>query len=351
MVGNGKVAVRRKGSAMQRKAFTLIELLVVIAIIVLLVAIIAPAMSTMIARGRAGICQNHLRHLGEAFGLSITSRGQKTSGQVIGGNVSDVYPPAMLWPGIPMDASPKTEIYQCPEEDGVVVSLSQSLANLEYQSPHGNYPLDVVGEGNCYKSRRGSDPQGAYTEFLMQDDEGTGGQYALMDFNGWIDTDGGMRIYDSGKVHIFQNLEVETADSVPDWLAPEGTDRGGGWPTGINTCPNMNNLLWNGLAAFDGDPKMQNHKGEQWQMPNWGDGTNYGISSLAYKHSFGSTVIVLVDYEETIVNLDTPLDSQNLLVDSARHLGKINYLKADGSVESATPLEISPVLQPKKWAR
>ena len=345
MVGNGKVALGSKGSAMRRKAFTLIELLVVIAIIILLVAIIVPSFATGIAMARSSTCQNHLNKLGQAFSLSIAARTTKDPGQVIGGNVRDMFPPPLLWPGIPMDASPGPEIYQCPEEEQVIETTAQALARLEYQSQGGSFSLDGPGTyQTMFKKRRGTCPQGAYTEYLFQDDFSN--QYNQMDFNGWVDTDGGCRVYDSGVVHVWLNIELESEGSVPDWSGAYG-----GYPTGINTCGNMNNLLWVGVGAFNGDPKLQNHKGEDWPLPEWGGGSNYGISSLAYKHSYGSTVIVLADYLEAIVNLDTPLDSQNLLLDAARHLGKVNYLKADGSVETAAPLDISPVLQPKKWSR
>lgn len=334
---------------MKRKAlaltvgFTLVELLVVIAIIVLLLAVIAPSFSNALAMGRATTCRNNLQKLGQAFSLSSTSRAQKGSGGIIGGNVRDVYPEAAIWPSIPRDAVPDAGIYACPEDE-VIETLAGSLADVEYESPFGRFPLDGPGTfETMFKSRRGNDAKGAYTEYLFQDDQTA--QWDQMSFNGWVDIDGGCRIYDSGVVHVWDNIQLESAGSVPDW-----TGAYFGYPTGINTCPDINNLLYRGPGAFNGDPKLQNHRGENWPLPDWGVGTNYGINSYASKASFGSTIIVLVDYTDTIVDVDYPADAQGFLLDSARHPGmKVNYLRANGSVTPATPLEISPLIEIEKW--
>ena len=330
----------------ETKGFTLVELLVVVAILALLLTIIAPSFSSAVAMGRAAICQNNLHKLGQAFSLSSTDRAQRGSGQIIGSGSRTAYPEPEAWPGIPRDAVSEDEIYKCPEDETVAAEDAGSLDVLEYRSEYGQWAMDVVGEGPCYKSRRGVSSQGGpFTEFIMQDDIGTGGQYAAMAFNGWIDTDGGCRVYDSGVIHVWYNIQLESAGSVPDWSGSYG-----GYPTGINTCGNMNDILYRGGGAFGGDPMLQPHKGEDWQLPDWQAQTNYAINSYAYKYPFGSGIIVLVDYkEETIVDLDTPLESEILLMNSARHLRKVNYLMADGSVKTATPEVISPVTHLKMW--
>ena len=331
---------------MKRKAFTLIELLVVVAILVLLLAIIAPSFSNAFAMARAAICRNNLHKLGQAFSLSSSTRALKDSGQVIGGQSGDVYPEPMSWPSIPRDAVPEEEIYKCPEDE-IVASVGGSLAEVEYACEYGKWPLDVVGEYGAYKSRRGTCPQrGPYTEYLLQDDGGhPNGQYIIMSFHGWVDSDGGCRIYDSGVLLSFGNIAQESVGCVPDWSGAYY-----GYPTVINTCPDQNDILYRGAGAFGGDPKLQTHKGQYWQLPDWGAQTNYGINYYAHEYPFGSGIIVLVDYKEkTIVEVDTPLESEALLLQSARHLGKVNYLKADGSVKVATPQAISPQLHIEKW--
>ncbi|MDP6542587.1 MAG: SdrD B-like domain-containing protein [Phycisphaerae bacterium] len=165
-------------------------------------------------------------------------------------------------------------------------AIEESLATVEYESPFGRYPLDTIGEGNSYKSRRGYDTEGFYTEYLMEDDEGTGGQYAAMDFNGWVTTDAGCRIYDSGVVHVWDNIEQESAGSVPDWSGAYG-----GYPTGINTCGNQNDLLYKGQGLFDGDAELRNHRGEDWQLLDWGVGAmDWGVINWT-----GTPVAVTVD--------------------------------------------------------
>jgi len=331
---------------MKRKAFTLIELLVVIALIGLLAMIIGPAFANVMAIGRATICRNNLGRLGEAFGTSSAARLTKEAKRSMQ-DEKGAYPGPMMWPTVPSDTVDDIRIYKCPEDEIVQASVAGSLKNVEYVSPYGHYPLDTIGNGNCYKSRRGRDAKGPYTEYIMQDDEGTGGQYAQMNFNGWIDTDGGARVYDSGFILIFNNLTVQTEGCVPDWSGAHGI----GWPTGINTCGNQNDIWYMGQPSLEGDGRMQSARGNTYRFPNFGLRiTNYGINSRAYKYPFGGDVVVLVDYLETIVNVDQPGDAEELLVQSARHSGKVNYLKADGSVLTARPLKISPRLQPKAWA-
>ena len=332
---------------MKRKAFTLTELLVVVAILALLLTIIAPSFSNAVAMARAAICRNNLQKLGQAFSLSSSARARKGPEQIIGDGVRTAYPEPEAWPGIPRDAVSEDEIYKCPEDETIAAESTGALKDVEYACEFGKWPLDVVGEYGAYKSRRGTCPQrGPYTEYLLQDDGGyPNGQFINMSFNGWVDIDGGCRVYDSGVLLSFGNIQQESVGCVPDWSGAYG-----GYPTGINCCGDQNDILYRGQGAFGGDPKLQNHRGQFWQLPDWQAQTNYAINSCAYKYSFGSGIIVLVDYrEETIVEIDTPVESQALLLQSARHLGKVNYLKADGSVKTETPQAISPVTHIEKW--
>jgi len=333
---------------MKRRAFTLLELLVVIAIIAILVTILYPTFASARAHARATMCRNRLRRLGEAFALSYNARVRKTDMGTIGGGRQYMYPQPMWWPTIPNDAVTELEIYKCPEAE-ILVSMAGSLSNVEYECEYGAWPLDVIGEYGAYKSRRGTCPEkGPYTEYLLQDDGGNpNGQYISMSFNGWVDIDGGCRVYDSGVVLAFGDIAAESVGCVPDWSGAHG-----GYPTGVNTCPDQNDVLYRGGGAFGGDPKLQNHRGEFWQLPDWGTRiTNYAISSNAYKYPGSSDRIVLVDYEEqTIVQVDTPVTAEQRLLESARHPGgTVNYLKAGGGVAPATPLAISPQLQPVMW--
>ncbi len=332
---------------MKRRAFTLVELLVVIALIALLAVMLMPTFSNVIAHYHDTQCKNNLKRISDAFVLAshtMTVEGDLT---VQAPGAKGLFPTGMIWPSVPSNVMEDDHIllFQCPEEEVKQASISGSLSSIEYESPHGRYPLDTIGEGNCYKSRRGRDPKGAYTEYMMQDDEGTGGQYANMSFNGWVDTDGGCRIYDSGIIDVWMNIETETKGSVPDWSGAHF-----GYPTGINTCGNMNNIRYLGEPSLEGNGKMQDARGKSYMLPNWGERmTNYGMNTSAYMYSSGASALVLVDYQESMADPGSPLATEGLLLQSARHFGRVNYLLSNGSVNTATPMEISPRFHLGLW--
>jgi prepilin-type N-terminal cleavage/methylation domain-containing protein len=58
------VEIRRR---LMKKGFTLIELLVVIAIIALLAAMLFPAMSSVLEKGKQSNCKNNLRQIGQGY--------------------------------------------------------------------------------------------------------------------------------------------------------------------------------------------------------------------------------------------------------------------------------------------
>ena len=331
---------------MKRKAFTLVELLVVITLIALLAILLMPSFNTARTMYRATQCRNNLKRLWDGF---ILASDVKSSGDNVlsapAPHSAGVYPTGYVWPGVPHNILEDVQLFQCPEDEVKQSSVVGSLKSVEYVSPFGHYPMDTIGNGNCYKSRRGYDAKGSYTEYIMQDDEGTGGQYAAMDFNGWIDTDGGCRIYDAGVIHVWKNIEQESPGSVPDWSGAHG-----GYPTGINTCGNQNDIWYNGAPSLKGNGRMQDARGQDFILPNWGEKlTNYGINSYAYRYSTGAACILLVDYQESMVDVDIPQESQSKLLQSARHFENVNYLLSDGSVKTDSPLEISPLLHPKAW--
>ncbi len=331
---------------MSHRGFTLIELLVVIGIIALLVAILAPSLTNMIAVARTTLCSNNLARLSEAFAESRNKRLQRAGSTSVTGSAG-LYPPGVMWPGTPMDTVDEPEIYKCPEDE-VKMVVGGNLARAEYAIWAGRFTLETIGNGECYKSRRGSNALGKYTEYIMQDDPGTGGQYAQMSFNGWLDTDGGCRIYDSGQIYVFKDLREDTVGCTPDWSGAGGI----GWPNRMNTCGNQNDVLWQGVGAFGGDPRLQGHRGEMHILQGWDNGeTNYGINSYAHNYSGGGgNAIVLVDYQQGVVDVDSPVPTEEMLLDSARHLGRVNVLWSGGSVTTVSPMAVSPRLQRRAWA-
>ena len=330
---------------MKRKAFTLIELLVVIAVIALLATLMVPSFSNAMSVYRDTQCRNNLRRLSEGFVLASDS---SLTGGVLDVSAPDdagLYPTGMIWPSVPNNVVENIELFKCPEDEIKQSSVIGSLEGVEYESEFGNYPMDTIGNGNCYKSRRGRDDNGLYTEYIMQDDEGTGGQYAQMNFNGWIDTDGGCKIYDSGIIHVWKNIQTETPNPKPDWSGAHGC-----YPTGINTCGNTNKIRYMGEPSLGGNGKMQDARGQDFKLTQWGERmTNYGINTSAYKYDTGGGCIVLVDYQESRVELDDPISASELLLQSARHFERVNFLMADGAVDSKNPLEIDPLNNIEAW--
>jgi prepilin-type N-terminal cleavage/methylation domain-containing protein/prepilin-type processing-associated H-X9-DG protein len=329
---------------MKRRAFTLVELMVVIAVVALLMAMVVPSMSSVFALSRAKICQNNLKRLSDAFSASSSGRVLMRAGAGGVRQVLETFPKPMAWPTVPMDAVPDPVIYKCPEDEvkeGGAVNDMFKL--LEYVNPFGRFPMNTLGgESFYYISRTGEDSRGSYTEYCLQDDNGNG-QFALMDFNGWIDTDGFVRVYHSGE--IFVPASVPTTGDFSGVHGPAVSN-------GFNTCGDKNLIYFRGKPAFGSEGRLKDHRGQYFQLEDWsiGEGTNYGINSYASKYPFGAKCIVLVDYkEEIIVEVDTPLEAEELLLKSGRHLGKANYLWGDGSVRNATPMDLSPRLYPELW--
>lgn len=332
---------------MKRKAFTLVELMVVMAIIALLVVIILPSMTKVQSVARATICRGNLQKLGSAFAIANQGRViSNTSGTALGG----VYPVPMIWPATPRSAVDDAVLYHCPEDPNRgQPDTGNMFKHLQYQSVNGVFTLDVLnGPASSYKAQAGMDPvKGPYVDFLLEDDIGNG-QYEMMDFHGWLDTDGVMRVYFTGDVFVY-----DTIPNTPEWAYTNTAyGPGPGRPSSINTCGDINNILWQGKPGWGSDGSLKSWRGKTVKLAGWDPGfTNYGISSEIHRYPYGTKAIVLVDYKELIVDLDVPKDAETKLADphSARHMGRLNVLYGDGSVGNQTPMAISPRLNPKAW--
>ena len=145
---------------MRRKAFTLTELMVVVAVIALLLAVVMPSMTSVLAMGRATICRNNLHNLAAAFVASAHARNPAGDAGTTSDDVARIYPEPMRWPGIPSDAVPEAAMYRCPD-DMLKRSLADCLKKLEYRCPYGYYPMDTMegygpsGGSLWYLARRG----------------------------------------------------------------------------------------------------------------------------------------------------------------------------------------------------
>jgi len=342
---------------MKRKAFTLVELMVVIAVIALLVAILLPSMSSVMSVTRATICKSNLNKLGQAFSLASGSRAVSGGGGAGFGTAGVLfpYPEPMLWPGVPKEAVADTVIFKCPEEPAKDSggNVQDMFALLEYRNRYGSFKMNNVGgKAFLYISRTGVDTQyGPYTEFMFQNDDNNG-QFEKMDFNGWWETDGYVRIYHSGYCWVPASMPQEERYKYPGAGDP-------GYPDKLNSDPDTDQIWFRGKPAFGADGQVSTNRDNNrpgYKLADWSVWkTNYGISSVVYQYSYGAKALLLVDYPELIVDLEAPLAVDTKLsggvgVGGARHLGKVNGLLADGTVTANMPLNISPRLRPEAWA-
>lgn len=337
---------------MKRNAFTLVELMVVIAILALLVAMLVPSMSSVMSLTRSTLCQNNLQKLGEAFTIASATRVVGGSaGLGTGSNeVVHPYPDAMLWPGTPKNSVADITIFTCPEEESKEKkgSVLDMFRLLEYRNEYGSFTMDNVGsKAYLYIARGGVDPEmGAFTEFLLQDDNNNG-QYEIMGFNTWWDTDGYVRIYHSGYCWVPAQLPPQMVSLYPGAGGP-------GFPNRLNSCGDQNQIWFRGKPAFGTNAQVSQYRGQKdrpgYKLFEWTPWiTNYGISSAIQHYPYGTRALVLVDYPELIADLEDPLEVEANLAKSARHLGKLNGLWGDGSVSKHMPIHLSPRLNRKVW--
>lgn len=221
-----------------------------------------------------------------------------------------LYPRGPQWPGTPMDSTDTEGIYKCPEDE--TMPAWSSLSNLKYlPPPHFGVTVDLSAPDNgmWIMSRAGEDDKGSYRDFLIQDDGSTAG----MSWHGWIDIDGLFRVYESGLIWIMA--------SVPN--TPEFR---GAYPGNPSSCGDYNRIFLGDKPAFGSDGCIQTNRGRTFQMEEWDSNTNYAINSYAYL-SRKSLRVVLVDYKKKLVaDPDTGAATEQLLHDSARHLGRVNVL-------------------------
>ena len=344
---------------MKRNAFTLVELMVVIAIIALLVAILLPSMSSVMSVTRSALCMNNLNKLSQAFALSSSSRAVGGGGGVGMGTGAVVfpYPDSMLWPGVPKESVADPTVFVCPEDPAKDKGgdVKDMFALLEYRNELGSFKMNNVGgRAFLYISRTGVDAaRGPYTEFLLEDDAGNYGQFDALNFNGWWDSDGYVRIYHSGYCWVPASIPQEERSKYTG-------ANGAGYPDSCNSCGNTNEIWFRGKPAFGSNGQVSTNRGQVglpgYKLMDWSVWkTNYGISSEVYRYAYGAKALLLVDYPELIVDLEAPLTVDTKLaggvgVGGARHLGKVNGLSADGSVAANMPLNISPRLHPEAWA-
>ena len=147
-------------------------------------------------------------------------------------------------------------------DDGAVhdiawtINVQNMFAMLDYRNELGSFKMNTVGgKAFLYISQTGTDTiDGSYTEFLLQDDYNNG-QFEMMSFNGWWDTDGYVRVYHSGYVWV--------PASIPEEERPKYLGAGGpGYPDHLNANANMNQIWFRGMPAFGTNGQVSSVRGQ-----------------------------------------------------------------------------------------
>jgi prepilin-type N-terminal cleavage/methylation domain-containing protein/prepilin-type processing-associated H-X9-DG protein len=130
--------------------FTLIELLVVIAIIVILAAMLLPALARSKDQARSTVCKNHLHQMGIAMRLYVDdTKFYPYESSELGGNAE---PPILyLWPHAIQPYYQRdwlSPAYHCPTYNGVV---SPSFFP-DGEVPYGSYSYNWAGVGSTDES-------------------------------------------------------------------------------------------------------------------------------------------------------------------------------------------------------
>jgi prepilin-type processing-associated H-X9-DG protein len=217
---------------------------------------------------------------------------------------------------------------------GRATDITSLCKRVVYRSTYGGgvqIPLEGSVVNEYVLSRSGTDPKGNYVEYVFEE----AGKITTYSWNFWDPSkhnDGWVRIYPvSGTIEIISC-----------------------------NCGGDNQLWIDNKPAFGPDPTNKMHtqmKPNVGKTINLGAGvsgtSSYGINSFAHRYSYGSPVLVLMDYEADGATLaadpDDPARVRQQLLNSLRHLGRVNMLLADGSVRTAGLSQIDPVANRRLW--
>ena len=321
---------------MKNKAFTLIELLVVIAIIILLVAILVPSFEGVLAHVRTSTCQHNLKQISKALASYMSEEVTKTEEQIFAPNLSD------RWPGAAYKAAPAMGIYLCPEdeEDQWPEWGATAIPGLIYKSKIAPYEEIPFEHGTFCKTRRGEDEYGPYTEYVIE--ENTGNYSA----NG----------YDCFGADFWEDRPWYPGG--PDWSNNDGLFRFYDEKNGVRrfklqycTCSLDNELYYYGELIWH---PLKSYVGETTDMFINCAYSSYGMNSAVKKFANAPDTILVLDYPERVAEYsDAPID-QTTIADkldavSQRHRGKVNVLRANGSVRAVGASEIKPTINTGPW--
>jgi len=322
--------------AMGRCAFTLTELLVVIAIVGMLMALLMPAASTAWSAARMTVCQRNLNQIFQAFG--VHAAGAQEPGSE---SATAYYPAADEWPSIPLDACTNPAIFICPETDDVLEygtgSGSISLGGFVYVHRVRGFSVRFnssthqgLGHMNL-GTRHGRDERGEYIEVGLDDNSTVTEAYMNGDgHDGLIRIYGGEGTAPVAKLMTYSCGELNCVLYNGEPLFVSATD-----PPEVSD-PSSSAYGWLGPGASKNGMVVP-------LGPEAGWTCSYGMTKGSEQFHTGMHKPLVMDYEHIVVRADEPGLMDNLQ-EGVRHLGLLNVLFTDGSVQPCSPTELDPGL-------
>ncbi len=321
---------------MKKRAFTLTELMVVISIIALLVMVVSPTLTTTWRVARRTLCQNNLAKLSTVL---AQASGANFSHPNNISQITEYFPDWQMWPAQAFTAINDPAVFRCPEDDSPkTLDYSSVHKRVEFRSTYGGGVAITLatqlGDNYYYLGRTGSDPvKGKYTEYVFEE----AGRILTYGWDFWVITnhnDGFIRIYEmTGELVV---LACNCGGDNQLWIDNKpafGPDTSNLNYTQLNRNVGKTLKLGSGVSTL----------------------ASYGVNSFAHRYPYSSSVLVLMDYKSDDLTIsmsadpDEPTKVREQLLKSLRHLGRLNMLKADGSVQTAGLSQIDPAQNRPLW--
>lgn len=322
-------------------AFTLVELLVVIGVLVMLIAILVPSFSRVMQHSRSATCKNNLHQLS---GI-LHAEGVRNS---LRGNSGPSIPNAGNWVNVAVDQG-LDQLVVCPCGGELPTSLAGLQSLWIRQDGHESSQEPGVHYSNLYDLLTGREvPDWQVGCYYRGKEYGTGfsrysGVQWIIDLHGGppADNEALLAIATCAAFSITfhgggsQGVEIAPLGHHPDWSS--GSDH---WITrGDPSNPSWEDdvlvrLTGVGYSTIDSSVSV------------FGGGSHYGMNTLVNTSAYRMNQLWLVEYTSDLINLtsshhDDPFDENESNGEiMARHLGRANLLKVDGSVLSMTKDEL-----------